>query len=80
MQNVIQPKIILSYTDANELRVLDIWYNAEKNEFSINYIPDYNIKTENGTLEGHYWLFNGDSPISYTIEPFIDMPENYQKY
>lgn len=79
-KKTIQPQLTLSYSNEKDLRALGIWYNAEKNQFSINHIPQENIKTENGKLEGNYWVFNGDSTFSFTIEPFLQMPESYQKF
>ncbi|UAB80083.1 hypothetical protein INR76_08035 [Marixanthomonas sp. SCSIO 43207] len=76
----IQPHITLKYTKEKDLRVLGIWYNEEKNEFSINNIPQNNIKTEDGKLEGNYWIFNSENTITFTIEPFLQMPEKYREF
>ena len=68
-----------SYAKENDLRALGIWYNADENQFSINHTPSYNIKTKNGKLNGNYWYFCSDSAFSFTIEPFLQMPKNYQQ-
>ena len=76
----IQPQITLSYSNQKDLSVLGIWYNTEKNQFSINQIPQYNIKTNDGVLAGNYWIFDGNSNFSFTLEPFLLMPEKYKKH
>ncbi|GHC57295.1 hypothetical protein [Ulvibacter litoralis] len=73
----IQPNITLTYSNESELRPLGIWYNEEKKEFSINYIPQQNVKTESGVVEGNYWVFKADRPFSFSLEPFVEIPEEY---
>ncbi len=68
------------YKKASDLRVMGIWYNDEKNQFSINQISTHNIKTKDGSLDGNYWIFDGTKPFSFTIEPFLQMPEEQLKY
>ncbi|WPR75992.1 hypothetical protein [Algoriphagus sp. NG3] len=80
IENTIRPHFILNYSKEEDLRALGIWYDSESNQFSINNIPQYNIKTESGILTGNYWNFNGDSSFSYTIEPFLEMPEDFQNF
>ena len=75
----IQPHVMLHYSTEKDLRAIGIWYDAAKNQFSINHNPRDNIKTKGGKLEGNYWVFNGDTSFGFTIEPFIEMPENIQK-
>lgn len=74
----IQTHFILKYSVEKDLSAMGIWYDAEKNQFSINQIPQYNIKTESGKLEGNYWYFQGDDSFSFTIQSFLDMPEKYR--
>lgn len=78
-KETIRPHLIFTYSNKEDLRMMGIWYNAEKNQFSINHIPQENIKTKNGKLVDNYWIFNGDSTFSFTIEPFLQMPEKYKK-
>ena len=78
-QNTIKPNIILKYSDEESLRALGIWYNPEKNQYSINHIPEHNLKTKVGELNGNYWNFEGGNAFSFTLEPFLQMPERYQK-
>lgn len=79
-KNTIQPRIILKYSNTKDLQAMGIWFDSEKNQFSINNIPENNMKTESGKLTGNYWNFDGDSTFSFTIEPFLQMPGNYQKF
>lgn len=78
-QNTIRPHITLKYSNKEDLRALGIWYNPEKNQYSITHIPEQNIKTEEGKLDGNYWYFDSDGPFSFTMEPFLQMHEKYQK-
>ncbi len=80
VKNTIQPHITLVYSNEKELRNMGIWYDAEKNQFSINHIPRHNINTKDGKLIGKYWFFNGDKTFGFIIEPFLQMPEQYQKF
>lgn len=75
----IEPRISFNYTDENDLRALGIWYNKEKNEYSINNVPREHTTSENGKLEGNYWIFDGDSKFSFTNEAFVGLPNEYKK-
>ena len=75
----IQPQLTLTYSAEKDLRVMGIWYNAEKNQFSVNHVPRDNLQTTDGKLIGNYWVFDGDQPFSFTLEPFQALPEQYQK-
>jgi len=79
IKNTVQPHLILKYSKEKDLRNLGIWYNEKKNQFSVNHIPQHNVKTSDGNLEGNYWIFNGERKFSFTIEPFLEMPESYRK-
>jgi hypothetical protein len=76
----MEPHLVLRYSSEKELQALGIWYNKEKNQFSINQIPEENIKTKEGNLDGNYWVFDGDSTFSFTVEPFPQMPAPHQIY
>ena len=78
-KKTIQPYLILGYCDEKDLRKMGIWYNKEKNKFSINESPQYNIKTESGELMGNYWFFDGKEDFSFTVEPFLEFPKKYQE-
>jgi len=80
IKDSIQPNLTLSYTSEKDLRELGIWYNAVKNEFSINHNPEYNIKTETGSLQGNYWVFSGATSFSFTLHPFLQIPEQYLQF
>ncbi|WP_299800588.1 hypothetical protein [uncultured Maribacter sp.] len=78
-EGTIEPRISFNYTDENDLRALGIWYNKEKNQYSINNIPREHTTSENGKLEGNYWIFEGYSKFSFTNEAFIDLPNEFKK-
>lgn len=67
----ILPKITLSYSNTNDLRVLGIWFNELRNDYSINNVTAQNLKTSDGVLDGNYWVFKGDQVFSFTLEPFF---------
>lgn len=79
-KETIQPHVNLKYLIAKDLSVMGIWYNEEKNQFSINHVPQENLKTKEGKLVDNYWVFNGDDTFSFTLEPFLQMLESYQKF
>lgn len=79
IKNTIQAHLTLKYSKETDLGKLGIWYNAEENQFYINHIPQYNIKTNEGKLEENYWTFDGNSKFSFTIEAFKQMPKEYRK-
>jgi len=72
IKNKIQPHLKLKYSQEKDL------YNKKKKQFSINNIPQHNIKTSDGQLEKNYWVFSAKDTITFTIEPFLQMPENYK--
>ena len=78
VNNQVQPQLTLSYNDEKDLRAMGIWYNADKNHFSINHVPQDNLQTTEGELIGKYWVFNADQPFSFTLEPFKALPQIYQ--
>ncbi|MBO1530502.1 hypothetical protein J3492_04660 [Psychrobacter sp. F1192] len=80
LDNQIQPQLMLSYSDEQALRAMGVWYDAKKNQFSVNHVQHDNLQTEDGKLIGNYWVFDGDETFSFTIEPFKKMPEKYQKF
>lgn len=70
---LIRPYLTLKYKSANDLSIMGIWYNSKKNEFYINHIPEHNIKSKNGRLQGNYWVFSANDTINFTIEPFLNL-------
>ncbi|WP_201575995.1 hypothetical protein [Psychrobacter sp. H8-1] len=79
LDSQIQPQLTLSYSDEQELRAMGVWYDAKKNQFSVNHVPRDNLQTEDGKMLGNYWVFDGDKTFSFTLEPFKQMPEKYQQ-
>lgn len=76
----IQPHLSLTYSNEKDLSKLGIWYDAEKNQFSINHIPNDNITSNDGQLVGNYYIFDGNKPFTFTIEPFLQMLDVYKSY
>lgn len=79
-ENRVQPHLKLHYSKPNDLQIFDLEYNTESNQFSIENDPAYNINTKDGKLIDNHWVFDGDNTFSFTIEPFLDLPEEYQKF
>ena len=42
----------------------------------MNYIPEHNLKTKDGTKNDIFWNFDGNKDFSFTIEPFKSVPKN----
>ncbi|NJC25928.1 hypothetical protein [Neolewinella antarctica] len=75
----IRTRITISYTNPEDLEVFGIWYDAGKDRYSTNQVPQLNIKTETGELAGNYWRFNGEGAFSFVVEPFLQLPEKILK-
>ncbi len=73
INDVFTTTMSLTYTNESQLRAMGIWFNEEKNEFSINEVPQFNISTDQGTLDGNYWRFNGEE-FTFKMEPFTKAP------
>lgn len=78
IKKTISPHLILGYSSENDLRAMGIWFNKNKNQFSINNISSHNVLTMQGELIGNYWVFNGGEKFSFTIEPFLEMSKKHQ--
>lgn len=78
-QSDMKAHIQLNYNTPEDLRAFGIWYSIEKNSFSIHNSPREHVVTDDGVIEGNYLVFKGDSSFSFTVEPFLDMPEKYKK-
>ncbi|SIS86081.1 hypothetical protein SAMN05421766_104444 [Zobellia uliginosa] len=80
VNNNLQTRLKLTYASENDLRVMGIWYDEGKNQFSVNHTPEQHITTKEGRLNDNYWLFDGDRTFSFTLEPFLEMPERFKKF
>lgn len=69
-------KITLVYDHPNDMTAMGIWYNEDKNQFSMNYIPKDMLITKEGIKNGNYWNFDGSKTFSFTVEPFKVIPKN----
>lgn len=77
-QVLIRPHLILKYDQEDDLSCMGIWFNSEKDEFYLNHVPEYNIKSENGKLEGNYWVFSAKDNITFTMNPFLNRNDAFQ--
>lgn len=50
------------------------------NNFELINIPEWNIKTTDGKVDGNYLVFKNDKPFSFSIEAFKNIPEQYKKH
>jgi len=80
VENKVQPHLTLSYSTETDLQALEIEYDRKDNKYLIENTPDYNITTKDGELIDDHWVFCGDSVFSFTIEPFLEMPSEYQQF
>ncbi|MFK8056290.1 MAG: hypothetical protein AB8F78_09255 [Saprospiraceae bacterium] len=78
-RTTIQSVITVTYSEEKELEAMGIWYDTEKNQFSLNHNPDNNIKTSSGKLDGNYWYFDVDSVVTFSVEPFLNLPDDYME-
>ncbi len=79
VENEIHPQLTLSYSEVSYLKELEIEYNSESNQYSIENPLEYHISTNDGELIDDHWVFGGDSAFSFIIEPFLDLPDEYQE-
>ncbi|EDP97881.1 hypothetical protein U8527_17980 [Kordia algicida OT-1] len=68
--------ITLQYTSDEDLKIFAIDKNR-KGQFSIINLPNWVLKTNDGTLNGNYWNFDADKPFSFTYNPVENVPETY---
>ena len=73
-------KITLTYSHPNDMSVMGIWYNEDKDQFEMNYIPEQKLTTKDGKKNGIFWNFDGNKNFSFTIEPFKTIPKNRKIY
>ncbi|WBX99486.1 hypothetical protein [Chryseobacterium gambrini] len=72
----ITAKITLNYSHPNDMAVMGIWYDENKDRFIMNYIPEHRLKTKDGKRDGIFWNFDGNRNFSFTITPFATVPKN----
>jgi len=77
--NILNAKIILHYTNFRDLKTYAIDVNQQGN-YSIINIPEWNLKTNGGTLDGNYWNFDASKPFSFTLEVAKNIPSEYKVY
>lgn len=75
---LIRPQLKFEYTKEKDLESMGIWFNADKNKFYLNNIPEHNIQCDYGKLEGIYWVFNANDRISFTIEPYFKKTDKFK--
>lgn len=77
--HLLNAKITLHYTSFKDLKTYAIDVN-QQGDYSIINIPEWNLKTEDGKLNGNYWNFNASKPFTFTLEAFKNMPEAYEAH
>ena len=75
-KNVLNATITLKYNTVADLKVFAINTNRE-GKFSIINLPNWVLKTKDGTRNGNYWNFDADKPFSFTYNPVESVPETY---
>lgn len=74
--NLLNAKITLHYKSFRDLKKYAIDVNQQAGYSMIN-IPEWNLKTDDGQLNGNYWDFNASKPFTFTQETFKNMPEEF---
>lgn len=67
--------IILNYSSVKDLKDFALEFNEETNEFSLINIPNWNIETKKGELNGNYWKFKANDKFTFVVTPFKNMSE-----
>lgn len=68
--------ISLHYNDVKDLNIFAIDTNPE-GQFSVINIPDWNLSTSDGKLNGNYWNFDTSKEFSFTFSPIKNVPKKY---
>ena len=76
---LVNATLELSYSDKEDLKVFGIDINREGN-YSITNFPSSNLQTKDGQLNDNYWNFSTEKDVSYTVEPFNDIPKEYKPF
>lgn len=76
--NLLNAKTTLHYNNFGDLKKFGISVSQEGNYQLVN-IQAFNIKTENGLLNGEQWEFNASKPFTFT-QAFKDIPEEYKAH
>lgn len=72
--------VSLQYNAPKGLKDYAISYDTEKNQYAFINIPRWNLQTNDGKIEGNYWFFDADKPFTFSLKPFINMPEEFKAY
>lgn len=78
-RNLLNAKIIFNYENPKDLKSLGVYFTEEK-KYAINHIPNDNLSTKDGMLNGNYWYFETDKPFAFSFSPFKEIPEAYKKF
>ncbi|WP_353184060.1 hypothetical protein [Parapedobacter lycopersici] len=76
---LLNADIQVSYTDPESLEKAGIGFDAATG-FSMINIPDWNIRSSTAVLEGNYWTWPPDKPVTFVMEAFEHLPEGYAEY
>lgn len=68
--------IELHYNTPTDLRPYGISIQPE-GKYSLTNIPSWDIKTEDGVLNGNYWNFEPNAPFTFSIASLKDIPPQY---
>ncbi|PVH25022.1 hypothetical protein [Sphingobacterium corticibacter] len=69
------------YTDEAVLAKAGIHFSdtAQKIFYLMDF-PDWNILSSDATLNDNYWNWPSDKTVTFTMEPYKEMPAEYRKY
>lgn len=74
----LNTEITVQYSGSEDLEILGVGTDPEGN-YSIINIPQWNISTKDGQLDGNYWNFAPDQALTFSLEAFKDIPEQYKE-
>jgi len=75
----LNAKIEITYTNHKDLKDYAIDCSEDGSYSLINY-PSWKLSTEDGTLKDKYWNFDGDATFEFILEPFKELPAEYEVY
>jgi len=75
----LNSKFTLTYSSTTDLKIFGIDKNKD-GKFSMTNFPKSHIKSTDGKLDERYWNFEANKPFTFTEEPLIDIPKDYQKF
>lgn len=77
----LDARITGHYTDPKTLGETGINLDTlSMSEFSLINFTDWNFRSPDAVLQGNYWVWPADKPITFVLEPFENVPATFLKH